>query len=81
MDPKNQQNSSTKHEQTYNRAKGNPPITSNTNQLGAYLFTKLSIVRILPLAALHKKDTLLGAFTHQILFQGKGSVGGLARKL
>ena len=37
------------------------------------LFLKLSKVRILPFAAVQvKKATLVGAFTFQILFQGKG---------
>ena len=40
---------------------------------GNRLRTKLSMVRILPLAAIHKKkDTLLGTFVLQMHFQGKG---------
>ena len=44
------------------------------NQLtsGKCLRTRLSMVRILPLAAVHKKKgTLLGTFVLQIHFQGK----------
>ena len=40
------------------------------------------MVRILPLAIIHeKKDTLFGAFTYQMLFQGKESVQGPNKKL
>ena len=38
-----------------------------------FLFVRLSKVRILPLTIVQvKKATLVGAFTFQILFQGKG---------
>ena len=49
---------------------------------GNPLLTRLSMVRILSQAVVHKeKYTLLGAFTHQILFQGKEALGGSDKKL
>ena len=45
------------------------------------LLTRLSMVRILSQTVVHKrKDTLLGAFIHQILFQGKEALRGPEKK-
>ena len=49
---------------------------------GRFIFTRLSIVRILSQVAVHKKkETLLGILTLQIHFQGKGMVGGADKEL
>ena len=52
---------------------------------GKCLRTRLSTVRVLPLATVHKKkDTLLGTFVLQMHFQGKGieeEPAGLVSKL
>ena len=67
--------------QTYNEAKGDPQFPHHTykdHQLtrGKFFLTRLSIVRIPPLTTVYKKkDTLLGTFTHQMLYQGKETEG------
>ena len=48
---------------------------------GKFFLTRLSIVRIPPLAAVHKKKaTLLGTLTHQMLFQGNDTNGAASNE-
>ena len=61
----------------------NKVSTQRQHQLtrGKFFLTRLSIVRIPPLAGVYKKKaTILGTLTHQMLFQGKDTNGAASNE-